>query len=304
MHRLDPRLAFALALAGLAWLLPAQAQRTLTFGVYTSERATEMHTHFAPVIDDLTEAMRKKLLGPIAIKLKIYKDYEAALEGFLKGEVDFVRFGPASYVLAKDRNPKIQLLVAEQDDGEKKSLGTIVVHRDSPVRKLADLEGKTFAFGDDNSTIGRYLAQAELARAGVLAKDLKAFQYLGRHDKVAKAVEMKEYDAGAIHIATLDKAIKDGAKLRSIATFENISKPWIARAGLPEDLCAALSQALLETKRPESLAALKVSGFLPTTDADFDFVREGMKSAAAFEGRNVTPAAADQKPDLKPTPGR
>jgi hypothetical protein len=35
----------------------------------------------------------------------------------------------------------------------------IAVQKDSPLKTLAELKGKKFAFGDQNSTIGRYLAQ-------------------------------------------------------------------------------------------------------------------------------------------------
>src|SRR5262249_23565107 len=185
------------------------------------------------------------------------KTYDECLDKFVDGAVDFVRFGPASYVLAKQRQPGIQLLVAEREDGDRP--GMIVVRSDSKVRTLADLKGMRFAFGDENSTIGRYLSQAALVQAGVHADDLKAHEYLDRHDKVFKAVEIGDFDAGALHAATFRELNKNG-KLRAIARFDNVGKPWIARKGLEAPLVAALQQALLGLP-PDALATLKVAGF-------------------------------------------
>lgn len=263
---------------------PKETQRpvSLRFGIYTSDRPSLIYKLFWQVLQDLEDGATKALGRQVGIELVLYKDYDESLEAFLRGEVDFVRFGPASYVLAKQRNPEIQLLVAEQDDGKKVSHGIIFVRADSPVRKLADLKGRRFAFGDDSSTIGRYLSQAELAKAGVLGKDLAGFKYLGRHDKVAAAVQAGDFDAGAVHLWNFEEA-GQGTKLRELARFPNLSKPWLARAGLPQDVCDALRSALLGMNQPQTLKVLKVTGFLPVEDKEFDFVRDGMEKARSFE---------------------
>ena len=84
----------------------------------------------------------------------------------------------------------------EDKKGERRFSGVIVVGADSSIKRLADLAGKRFAFGDENSTIGRYLAQAELVKAGIRARDLAHYEYLGRHDLVAKAVSLGDFRAG------------------------------------------------------------------------------------------------------------
>lgn len=280
---------------------PASRARTpnqLTFGVYTSEKATTMYETFTPVLDQLARDVGRGLKREITIQLRVYKTYDEALAALTHGDVDFVRFGPASYVLAKRENPEIRLLAAEQEDGQKRCKGVIVVRTDSPIRSLADLKGKKFAFGDDNSTIGRYLAQAELAKAGLHASDLASYRYLGRHDKVAKAVEVGDFDAGPVHIATFEALNKEQKKLRVLATFDNVGKPWIARAGLGEDIREALSATLLAMKTPKHLDALKVHGFLETRDEDYELVRKGMVKATEFEG---TPAAPGMEPASRPT---
>ncbi|MBN1126860.1 MAG: PhnD/SsuA/transferrin family substrate-binding protein [Sedimentisphaerales bacterium] len=254
----------------------------LTFGVYQSDKATTMYRMFLPVIEKVQERAEELLEQPVDIYFKIFKTYQEAQDALVNGEVDFVRFGPASYVLSKKKNPDIQLLAIELVKGEMRFNGMIITRADSGIESLWELEGRSFAFGDKDSTIGRYLAQAELIRAGLYLKDLSHFEYLGRHDKVATAVLMKDFDAGSLKESTYKKYNKDG-ELRILKTFENVSKPWIARKDLEPRVFQALRQSLLELKDPDSLKDLKISGFGPVTDKDYAFVRGGMRAAAYFD---------------------
>ncbi|MBF0248728.1 MAG: PhnD/SsuA/transferrin family substrate-binding protein, partial [Alphaproteobacteria bacterium] len=131
---------------------------------------------------------------------------------------------------AKEKNDGLRILAVESNDGRKTFDGVIAVPTASPARSLGDLRGKTIAFGDPNSTTGRYLAQAALVRAGLAARDFVGIEYLGRHDKVAFAVGAGNYDDGAMNENTFNKYAADKG-LRAIATFPCATKPWVARAG-------------------------------------------------------------------------
>lgn len=289
-------------LAG-SWLLlaPVVAQEPihLTLGVYSFKKPTDVVRDFAAATDELGRLLSRELGRSAQINLRVFKTYDECLDKFVAGDVDLVRFGPASYVLAKQRNAKVELLVAEHEDGQKRCEGVIAVRSDSPIQTLAQLKGRTFAFGDENSTIGRYLSQAQLVAQGVYATDLKGHKYLERHDKVFKAVEVGDFDAGAMHIATFQD-LNDKKQLRELVRFPNVGKPWVARAGLDRRIVTGLQQALLSMTSPEPLKALKVHGFQATTDDDFRLVREGMKNAEAFD----RPAPAAEPPKVDPQPAK
>ncbi|RDH89200.1 MAG: phosphonate ABC transporter substrate-binding protein [endosymbiont of Seepiophila jonesi] len=253
----------------------------LTFGVYQSDKTTVMYRKFLPVLEYLQKQMESSLGQPVDIELKIFKGYDQANDALVAGEVDFVRFGPASYALAKDRNEGIQLIAMEEKKGKKRFCGMIVVRSDSPIKTLQNLKGRRFAFGSDKSTIGRYLAQAEMVKAGIHAKDLAGYDYLGRHDKVFKAVVLGDYDAGALKEATFKRNNKAG-DLRVLKTFENVTKPWIAREGLDALVVDAIRQGLLSLKDKDILKVFKASGFLPTSNDEYTFVRHGMRLSAQF----------------------
>ena len=92
--------------------------KTLSFGVYTHIRATEMLKKMEPLRKYLEEAMARKGFSH-PIRMRIYPTYSKAIEALATGKVDFVRFGPVSYILAKKKNPAIQLLAMESNNGKK-----------------------------------------------------------------------------------------------------------------------------------------------------------------------------------------
>mgnify|MGYP000019847876 FL=1 len=258
-----------------------QAPNELTFGLYQSDKATEMHRKFKPIIDYLSQEVSRLSESPTELKLKIYKSYQGANDALVTGEVDFVRFGPASYILAKNKQPNIQLLAMEEKKGKTRFNGLIVVSKNSSIKTLSDLNGHSFAFGNINSTIGRYLAQSELIKVGVTSSSISKLAFLGRHDKVFKAVELGDYDAGSLKESTFKKMNKKG-QLRVLHSFENITKPWIARAHLSPKIFKAVSTALIELSDPNILKQFKVSGFVAVNDSDYRYVREGIIKAKQF----------------------
>lgn len=283
------RLAFAVC---ASWILtavalpssPLGARETthLTFGVYTSDKPTVMFRKFKLILSSIEEKMAAQLDRDVKIKLQIYSRYRDAMLALVRGQVDFVRFGPASYVLVKEENPKIELLAIEENEGERRFQGVIFCRTDSSIESLRDLKGKRFAFGDENSTIGRFLAQAKLVEAGIHWDDLSHKEYLGRHDRVVTAVLHRRFDAGAAKIRTFRKYKDRG--LRILESFDNVTKPWVAREGLDPDTLRELREALLSMKDPRALKSIgkKLSGFGRVRDSEYDFVRAGMKRARAF----------------------
>jgi phosphonate transport system substrate-binding protein len=257
----------------------------LTFGVYAHVRSTEIHKKFSPIRDYLQKALAERGIHK-RVRLKIYTTYPQAIAALAGGEVDFTRYGPVSYILAKRKNRDIRLLAMESNAGTKTFNGVIAVPVTSPVRSLEDLHGRRIAFGDRSSTTGRYLSQAALATAGMTAADFAAVSYLGRHDKVAFAVASGNYDAGALNENTFNK-YKQQKGLRAILSFSCVTKPWVARAGLDDTIYAALQQILLEIDDPEVLKPLSRDGLLPADDSDYDIVRDAMRLSRQFDEQQL-----------------
>jgi phosphonate transport system substrate-binding protein len=253
---------------------------TITFGIYTSDKPTAMYQKFKPIIDYLQSRITQNGSNAM-VKMKIFPSYAAAVDALVEGNVDFARFGPASYIMARDRDENIRLLAMEHKKNRKRFYGVFIVAKNFPINSINELKGKSFAFGNKNSTIGRYLSQAELVKAGIRSADLTQYDYLGRHDKVALAVAVGNYNAGVVKENTFKK-YAESKGLKKIAQFPNVTKPWAVRAGFDDNLFAILQQALLELKDKKTLKALKQDGFLVAEDSDYDFVRQGMRLSEEF----------------------
>ncbi len=272
------KLSMLLFLSLFATISSAQ---TVKLGVYTSDKPSTMYIKFKPIVDYLSKDLSTRLNEDIKVELKIYKTYQQAQDALIKGEYEFARFGPASYIIVKEKQPNVKLLVMESIKGKKRFNGVIITRANSQIKSLSDLKGKRFAFGNKDSTIGRYLAQNELLKVGIRGQDLKSYKYLGRHDTVFKAVSLGDFDVGSIKESTLKKYNKDKV-VRVIHEFQNVTKPWLARAALDERLFQALKQSLLGLKDKKILKSHKVEGFFDATDEDYDFVREGMSLSRQF----------------------
>jgi phosphonate transport system substrate-binding protein len=259
----------------------------LTFGLYQTDKATEMYRKFMPMLEAVQENAGRRMDRDVEVELRIFRSYEEGIAALATGKVDFVRFGPASYVLAKQRNKNVHLLAMEQKKGKTRFKGLIVARKGAGIESLADLKGKRFAFGDENSTIGRYLAQEQLVNAGLFSHSLSGYEFLGRHDKVARAVQLGDFDAGSLKESTFKKMNEDGS-LVVVQAFDNVTKPWIAREGLSAEVSAALTQTLVSMNDADALAAFGVDRFVLSSDAHYDFVRKGMRVALRFDSSEAT----------------
>lgn len=259
---------------------PAAAVQTLRFGSYASERPSEELRKLEPFKRYLEASLKEQGL-PVNVEISIFATYEEGLDALVTGDIDFSRLGPASYILAKRKNHDLTLLASEAHGGDKSFPAVIVVARDSPIKTIADLRGKRFAFGDPNSTAGRYLPQAELARAGVNARNLASYEFLGRHDKVLFAVASGRFDAGATNVNTFTK-YADAKNLRELVRYPSPTHAWTARSKLDPAMVKALRKALLDMADPALTELIDRNGFLPATDGDYDEMRRIMNLAKKF----------------------
>ncbi|OIQ44840.1 MAG: phosphonate ABC transporter substrate-binding protein [Roseobacter sp. MedPE-SW] len=260
----------------------ARAEISLTFGSYAADKPTETVRQYRPFLAFLEKRLSERLGETVTFKMSISKDYAEAVRQLADGEVDLARFGPASYVRAKQLNPKIRIVAIETKKGRKRFTGLIVVHHDSPIRSLKELAGVTFAFGDELSTTGRYLAQAQLMDAGITSVDLQGFSYLGRHDLVGEAVGARKFTAGALRQSTFRALVAKGVPIRVLVSFENVTNPWLASADLDVEIFQAIREVMLAPGNAEIARRISNHGFLPSGDADFDLIREAIEQSRSF----------------------
>ena len=181
--------------------------------------------------------------------------------------------------------------------GLKRFNGLIIARKNAGINSVQDLKGKKFAFGDANSTIGRFLSQSLMVENGITAEELESFEYLGRHDLVAQAVINGSFDAGALKSSTYKK-LCDPEEIIIVKAFENVTKPWVAREGLPKEICEAITASLFTLEEKEDvLKELGCSGFANASIEEYLLVHESMQNAKRFIPEEDEKEAKDKLQD-------
>src|SRR5579864_30441 len=212
------------------------------------------------------------------VELIIPTNYNATVEALGNGSLDFAYLGGLTYVKAHERY-NVTPLVQRESDREFHSL--FITGAASPIKSLADLKDKSFAFGDINSTSGHLMPYAAVRGAGLVPGSDFSFRYTGSHPATAKSVEAGTADAGAldesVYNAMLSNGQLDRAKVRMFYTTPPfIDYVWVARDGIGEaarEKLAAAFLSLTEERDAKILAILRGGRFRRVSDGEYDELR-------------------------------
>ncbi len=251
------RLGFLAFLSGLLWAANAAAEQApLRIGMVPDAGATQMSVQDkAP----LQNYLAKRLNRPV--ELIIPTNYNATVEGVGNSSLDIAYFGGLTYVKAHARYGVIPLV---QRDIDQRFHSLFITRAQDGVRDLQGLQGKTFCFGDINSTSGHLIPRLVLKQSGMSAdRALKSFRHTGSHPATAQAVAAGACDAGALDETVYRSLIEQGKLAADQLKIFHTSKPfadyvWAARKDLPAADRDAFAQALLSLTRGRDDAVLDI----------------------------------------------
>ncbi len=214
--------------------------------------------------------------------------YAVLIESMGAGRVDVGWFGPLAYVLAHQKYGVDVLAVSVNSQNATSYRSEILVAADSPIKSIADLKGKKFAWVDPASASGYLYPRALIAGAGYDPDTFFSQQiFAGGHDKAVIALYNGQVDAAATYEgarSTVEKTLPDVMqKTRVIATSVNIPNDNVAvRKGLPPEMVQRVRDGLLKVaSTEEGQIALKkgigTQGLAPAKDSDYDPVRQAAK---------------------------
>lgn len=220
--------------------------------------------------------LEQKLGRPV--NLIIPTNYNATVEALGNGSLDFAYLGGLTYIKAHARYGVVPL-VQRSSDLQFRSYFITSTH--SGIRSLVDLKGKTFAFGDINSTSGHLMPYLEMRQAGVDPNTTLKYRYTGSHPATAKAVESGAADAGALDETVYNSMVSEGkldpTKVRVFYT----SKPfvdyvWVAREDIDRSTQEKFVQAftdLREGRDDEILKILRGRNFVRANNEEYTILR-------------------------------
>src|SRR5579864_4101959 len=241
--------------------------------------------------------LEKKLGRPV--NLIIPTSYNATVEALGNGSLDFAYLGGLTYIKAHARY-SVAPLVQRSSDLQFRSY--FITSANSSIHSLGDLKGKTFAFGDINSTSGHLMPYLEMRQANVDPNTSLKFRYTGSHPATAKAVESGAVDAGALDETVYNSMIAEGKLDPNKVRVFYKSKPfvdyvWVARKDVDPATQEKFAQAFTELKEGQDDDILKIlrgTNFVRANNEEYTVLRlvaEDLKmfyvtsAAAAFRGR-------------------
>jgi len=257
----------------------ARAADVLTVGLIPSEDSRAMIANSQAMMDMLSKA-----LG-MPVKPFVAADYNGVIEALRSKRLDVAYLGPFSYVLGASVADIEAFAVAEtKKAGRTYYHSLIVANKDSGIKTVADLKGKTFAYVDPSSTSGHLFPKAGLIKVGFNAdKDFGRVIFSGSHDANAVAIQNKRVDAVAIADRILDAAIAKGLAKREdlVVVWKSDpipESPTVWRKDLDPALKKRIQAAFLEVKNIPWSDQGELNGFHPTNDAAYNVIRETAKA--------------------------
>jgi phosphonate transport system substrate-binding protein len=274
-----------LALFGAGSAL-AQAPKELRISAIPDENPQELLRIYSPFADYLT-----KEVG-VPVKFTPVVDYAATVEGLAANKLDMVWYGGLTSVQAAKRAKGATRVIMRKEDAEFKS--HFITRKDTGIRSLPDLKGKTFSFGSVSSTSGHLMPRYFLLKSGINPeKDFSKFSFSGAHDATAAWVEAGRVDAGALNFLVWDKLVEtkkvDTEKVGVFYTTPPyVDYVWTVRGGLDKGIVDKISKAFLKLdyNNPEHKKLLdlhRTKGYIPAKDEDWKSIEEAALAAGLLK---------------------
>lgn len=250
----------------------------IRFGSVAMDTPAAMHHRLSPLISYLTETLGR----PVSLALS--PNMKEAIAAVAQGDVDLAYLTPVAYIRAHAQG-SAQLVAKTVTQGKGTFQLMVVVKEESPINRIDQLAGKSFAFGDPAALLQR----AAVVEAGLPLALLSKQAFLGHYDNISRSVLRGFYDAGILKDTT---ALEwQGKGLRILHSSPqlppyNIAASATVDAVMLERMRDAFLQ--LDPENPEHFSVIKAldvnyTGFAATDDSEYEIVRRLIKP---FESLN------------------
>lgn len=279
-------LACAFAASAFAATSAGAADAVLRVSAIPDEAPTELQRKFAPLGKYLeAQTGMKVVFTPVS-------DYAAVVESLATKKIDLAWLGGFTFVQARIRTNGTAIPIVQREEDAKFTSRFITA--DPAIKTLADLKGKTFAFGAPSSTSGSLMPRFFLQQAGLNPeKDFKNVAFSGAHDATVAFVAAGKAEAGVLNASVWDKLVEqkkvDTDKVRVFATTPPyFDYNWTVRGDLDPALIKKLTDAFLKLdpanpEHKEILGLQRAAKFIPTRKENYDGIEKAAQAAGLLK---------------------
>ena len=268
--------------------LPALAAEpaVLRVSAIPDEAPTELQRKFEPLGKYLSaQTGMKVVFTPVT-------DYAAVVESLATRKLDLAWLGGFTFVQAKIRTNGTAIPIVQREEDARFTSKFITAN--PAIKTLADLKGKSFAFGAPSSTSGSLMPRFFLQQDGINPeKDFKTVAFSGAHDATVAFVAAGKAEAGVLNASVWDKLVEskkvDTSKVRVFATTPPyFDYNWTVRGDLDPALVKKLTDAFLalDPAKPEHKAILELqraARFVPTQASNYEGIEAAARSAGLLK---------------------
>ncbi|WP_236645595.1 phosphate/phosphite/phosphonate ABC transporter substrate-binding protein [Pseudomonas sp. Ant30-3] len=282
-------MAVALAVLFLSTTTHAKCtQQSLRLAVIPKKSMDELLREHQPLIELLSTALS------MPVEIVPSSSYESVVDAIVSGGVDIAWLGPASYVLAYQRDPRIEPFASLTiSHGYFTSAGhhyqaLLLARRDGAV-DIETLRQKRVALSDPASTSGGVVPMAEFSEKinQPLTEFFSSVVYSGSHDKSLDALLDRKVDAAFVSSVQADAYLNNGRIQQDTLKVLWRSQPiYYDPFVFSGTVCAGLKQKIRNAmlNNPEKLASFfdsqHASGIVPVGYAEYSSLVRMMESAS------------------------
>ena len=253
------------------------------------------------------ECLREQAEELLGVETKLFApaDYNGVIQGLLGGTIDMAWLGASGYAKTYLSNPEAvePVLVKVNTDGSYGYYSIGFARKDSGVASLEDLKGKTFGFGDPNSTSGYLIPSIEIPQVTGATMDSGDYfgevKFTGGHEQTIVAVANGDVDGGvswADGLGEWEDGYSSGALRRAVDAglvdmndMVEIWKsapipegPFVLRTELPEDVKVKMTGLLASMNSIDPDCMYNVlggesKGLMPITHDAYEVIIEARK---------------------------
>lgn len=258
-----------------------QAADVLRVSAIPDEAPTELLRKFKPLGAYLEQQLGMKVeFVPVA-------DYPAVVEALATDRLDLAWLGGFTFVQVRLKTGNAIPLVQREQDAQFTSK---FISANPDVKSLADLKGKTFAFGSVSSTSGSLMPRYFMLQDGIKPEAFfSRVGYSGAHDATAAWVQAGKVDGGVLNASVWDKLVAAGkvdtSKVKVFATTPTYyDYNWTVRGSLEPALAEKIKAAFLalDPADPAHKAILDLqaaSRFIETKPENYKGIEDAARAA-------------------------
>lgn len=252
-------------LAFIAKPAVAEVSNELTVGIVPQQSATALAAAWIPLLSEAAKRAGVKLAFRTAGDIPTFE------ERLKNGEYDIAYMNPYHYTVFS-KAPGYRAFAREKD---RKLVGIIVVAKDSPLREIAELNGKAVVFPAPAAFAASILPRSEFEQKNI---PIQA-KYVNSHDSVYRGVAQGTFAAGGGIKRTLeaiDPAISSRLRILT-STPAYVPHAFAAHPRVDKATLEKVSTALFAMNSDETvrqlLEPLSFKGIEAGQDKDWDEIR-------------------------------